>query len=150
MDKRLQEIKQGLSESFQLKQFLYLTDFLTELVTKEMCCLKMVKIQEIEAIQPLKQEACTLYARMIQFLKDHPDYLNNLSIHERKVLKEVTENLSRLLERNELMVKSFNQANKRVMEIFHEVVSARISTNYGPGGKRRPPLSGFTNYSQSG
>jgi hypothetical protein len=87
---------------------------------------------------------------MIQILKESPDHLNKLSTQERSILKDVTENLSRLLERNERMIKSFNEANKRVMEIFHEVVQSRLSTNYDPAGKKRPPLGGYTNFSQSG
>ena len=150
MEKRLKEIKVALSNSFQINHFLQLTDFLTEIVTKEMSCLKQVKIQDIEVIQPIKQEACTLYANMIATLKERADYLDNLPVQDRRVLKEVTENLSRLLDRNEGMIKSFNEANKRVMEIFHEVVQSRLRTNYGPEGKRRPPLSGYTNFSQSG
>lgn len=150
MEKRLKEIKAALSNSFQINHFLQLTDFLTEIVTKEMSCLKQIKIQDIEVIQPIKQEACTLYANMIAMLKERADYLDNLPVQDRRVLKEVTENLSRLLDRNESMIKSFNEANKRVMEIFHEVVQSRLRTNYGPEGKRRPPLSGYTNFSQSG
>jgi hypothetical protein len=150
MEKRLKEIKVALSDSFKINHFLQLTDFLTELVTKEMGCLKQVKIQDIEEIQPIKQEACNLYANMIVSLKEKADYLESLPVHDRRLLKEVTENLSRLLDRNERMVKSFNEANKRVMEIFHEVVQSRLRTNYGPEGKRRPPLSGYTNFSQSG
>lgn len=150
MEKRLKEIKAALVDSFKLNHFLQLTDFLTELVTKEMGSLKMVKMEEIEVFQPLKQDACSLYAKMIQYLKEHSDYLNSLTVQERRILREVTENLSRLLERNERMVKSFNEANKRVMEIFHEVVQSRLSTNYGPEGKKRPPLSGYTNFSQNG
>lgn len=150
MEKRLKEIKAALSDSFKVNHFLQLTDFLTELVTKEMGCLKLVKIQDIEEIQPIKQEACTLYANMITSLKEKTDYLESLPVQDRRLLKEVTENLSRLLDRNERMVKSFNEANKRVMEIFHEVVQSRLRTNYGPEGKRRPPLSGYTNFSQSG
>lgn len=150
MEKRLQEIKTALTGSFKLKQFLQLTDFLTELVTKEMGCLKLVKIQDIEEIQPIKQEACGLYSEMIVLLKENGDCLDSLSVQERRILKEVTENLSRLLDRNERMIRSFNAANKRVMEIFHEVVQSRLRTNYGPEGKRRPPLTGHTNFSQSG
>jgi hypothetical protein len=150
MEKRLQEIKAALTGSFKLKDFLQLTDFLTELVTKEMGCLKLVKIQDIEEIQPIKQEACGLYAKMIVLLKENTSFLDNLPVQERRILKEVTENLSRLLDRSERMIKSFNEANKRVMEIFHEVVQSRLRTNYGPEGKRRPPLSGYTNFSQSG
>ena len=150
MEKRLQEIKAALTDSFKLKHFLQLTDFLTELVTKEMGCLKLVKIQDIEEMQPIKQEACGLYAQMITLLKEQVDYLDNLPVQERRILKEVTENLSRLLDRNERMIRSFNEANKRVMEIFHEVVQSRLRTDYGPEGKRRPPLSGYTNFSQSG
>lgn len=150
MEKRLKEIKAALSGSFKVNHFLQLTDFLTELVTKEIGCLKLVKIQDIEEIQPIKQEACTLYADMITSLKEKTDYLESLPVQDRRLLKEVTENLSRLLDRNERMVKSFNAANKRVMEIFHEVVQSRLRTNYGPEGKRRPPLSGYTNFSQSG
>jgi hypothetical protein len=150
MEKRLQEIKAALTGSFKLNYFLQLTDFLTELVTKETGSLKMVKIQEIETLQPLKQEACGLYAQMIQFLRENSNYLNNLTIQERRILKDVTENLSRLLERNERMIKSFNEANKRVMEIFHEVVQSRLNTGYGPEGKKRPPLSGYNNFSQNG
>jgi dsDNA-specific endonuclease/ATPase MutS2 len=150
MEKRLQEIKAGLAGTFKINQFLQLTDFLTELITKEMGMLKSVNIQEIEEIQPIKQEACGMYADMIRFLKENSSYLDSLAIQERSILKEVTENLSRLLDRNERMIKSFNEANKRVMEIFHEVVQSRISTNYGPEGKRRPPIRGYTNFSQSG
>jgi hypothetical protein len=150
MEKRLQEIKAALTGSFKLKDFLQLTDFLTELVTKEMGCLKLVKIQDIEEIQPIKQEACGLYAKMIVLLKENTSFLDNLPVQERRILKEVTENLSRLLDRSERMIKSFNEANKRVMEIFHEVVQSRLRTNYGPEGKRRPPLSGYTNFSQGG
>lgn len=150
MEKRLEEIKTALTGSFKINHFLQLTDFLTELVTKEMGCLKLVKIQDIEEIQPIKQEACGLYAEMIVLLKGKADYLDNLPVQERRILKEVTENLSRLLDRNERMIKSFNEANKRVMEIFHEVVQSRLRTNYGPEGKRRPPLTGYTNFSQSG
>jgi len=150
MDKRLQEIKATVKKSFKLTHFLQLTDFLTELITKETGYLKMVRIQDIETIQPVKQEACGLYAEMIQFLKENSDYLNTITVQERSVLKEVTENLSRLLDRNERMIKAFNEANKRVMEIFHEVSQSYLSTHYGPEGKRRPPLSGYTNFSQSG
>jgi hypothetical protein len=150
MEKRLQEIKAGLTGAFKINQFLQLTDFLTELITKEMGMLKAVNIQEIETVQPIKHEACSLYAEMIRFLKENPEHLNSMAVQERRILKEVTENLSRLLDRNESMIKSFNEANKRVMEIFHEVVQSRISTNYGPEGKRRPPISGFSNFSQSG
>lgn len=150
MEKRLQEIKLGLLGTFKINQFLQLTDFLTELVTKEMGLLKLVKVQEIEEMQPIKQEACALYAEMIQFLQGNDSYLEALPVQERRILKEVTENLSRLLNRNERMIKSFNEANKRVMEIFHEVIQSRLSTNYGPEGKRRPPISGYTNFSQNG
>jgi hypothetical protein len=150
MEKKLRSIKTALAGSFKLKYFLQLTDFLTELVTKEMGCLKLVKIQEIEDIQPIKQEACGLYAQMIVFLKEKGDCLDNLPVQERRLLKEVTENLSRLLDRNERMIKSFNEANKRVLEIFHEVIQSRLMTNYGAEGKRRPPLSGCTNFSQKG
>lgn len=150
MEKRLQEIKAGLAGTFKINQFLQLTDFLTELITKEMGLLKAVNIQEIEKTQLIKQEACVLYTEMIQFLKENGSCLDSLAIQERRILKDVTENLSRLLDRNERMIKSFNEANKRVMEIFHEVVQSRISTNYGPEGKRRPPISGYTNFSQSG
>jgi|GEM_PF-2312211 hypothetical protein len=150
MEKRLKEIKAALSDSFKINHFLQLTDLLTELVTKEMGCLKQVKIQDFETIQPIKQEACALYASMIVSLKEKADYLDSLSVQDRRILKEVTENLSRLLDRNERMVKSFNEANKKVMEIFHEVVQSRLRTNYGPEGKRKPPLSGYTNFSQSG
>lgn len=150
MEKKLQELKAVLSNSFKLNHFLQLTDFLTELVTKEMASLKMVKMEEIEAFQPLKQEACSLYAQMIQYLRENSAYLDTLTVQERRILREVTENLSRLLERNERMVKAFNEANKRVLEIFHEVVQSRLTTQYGPQGKKRPPLSGYTNFSQSG
>lgn len=150
MEKRLQDIKTALAGTFKINQFLQLTDFLTELITKEMGLLKAVNLQEIEKNQLIKQEACVLYTEMIQFLKENGSCLGSLSIQERRILKDVTENLSRLLDRNERMIKSFNEANKRVMEIFHEVVQSRISTNYGPEGKRRPPISGYTNFSQSG
>ncbi len=150
MEKRLQDIKAALAGTFKINQFLQLTDFLTELITKEMGLLKAVNLQEIEKNQLIKQEACVLYTEMIQFLKENGSCLGSLAIQERRILKDVTENLSRLLDRNERMIKSFNEANKRVMEIFHEVVQSRISTNYGPEGKRRPPISGYTNFSQSG
>jgi hypothetical protein len=150
MDKRLQEIKAGLGETFKINQFLQLTDFLTELITKEMGYLKSVNLQEVEKTQPLKHEACSMYVEMIRHLKENTEILDSLAVQERRLLKDVTENLSRLLDRNELMIKSFNEANKRVMEIFHEVVQSRISTNYGPEGKRRPPISGFSNFSQNG
>lgn len=150
MEKRLKEIKAALSDSFKINHFLQLTDFLTELVTKEMGCLKQVRILDFEVIQPIKQEACALYASMIVRLKQNADYLDSLAVQDRRILKEVTENLSRLLDRNERMVKSFNEANKKVMEIFHDVVQSRLRTNYGPEGKRKPPLSGYTNFSQSG
>jgi hypothetical protein len=149
MEKRLKEIKAALSDSFKINHFLQLTDFLTELVTKEMECLKQVRILDFEVIQPIKQEACALYASMIVRLKQNADYLDSLAVQDRRILKEVTENLSRLLDRNERMVKSFNEANKKVMEIFHDVVQSRLRTNYGPEGKRKPPLSGYTNFSQS-
>lgn len=150
MEKRLKEIKAALSDSFKINHFLQLTDFLTELVTKEMGCLKQVRILDFEVIQPIKEEACALYASMIVRLKQNADYLDSLAVQDRRILKEVTENLSRLLDRNERMVKSFNEANKKVMEIFHDVVQSRLRTNYGPEGKRKPPLSRYTNFSQSG
>jgi hypothetical protein len=45
MKQRLEHIKESLTGSFNLDYFLQLTDLLTELVTKEMVHLKMVKIQ---------------------------------------------------------------------------------------------------------
>jgi hypothetical protein len=150
MEKRLQAIKQELENGFNLKYFLQLTDFLTELVTKETQSLKLVKIQEVENIQEVKRKGCELYSKMISFLKESPSSIGSLDVYERKVLKEVTENLSRLLEKNELIIKAFNEANRRVMEIFFEVQQSRSSTNYGANGKRKPPLSGFSNFNQNG
>lgn len=150
MDKRLDEIKLGLSNAFNITYFLHLTDYLTELVTKEMGLLKLVKIDEVEILQPKKQAGCELYANIIRYLRENPEQLNNLSGQERAVLKDVTENLSRLLDRNERMVKGFNEANKRMMEIFHEVVQSRLTSQYGPQGRKRPPQAGYSNFSQSG
>ncbi len=150
MEKRFEIIQENLTEEFRFSHFLKLTDFLTELITKETGYLKMVKIQEVDEMRPIKQKACDLYANIIGYLRENKDSLQELSVQERKILKEVTENLSRLLDRNEKMIRSFNEANKRVMEIFHEVIQSRMSTNYGPEGKKRPPLNGYSNFSQRG
>lgn len=150
MEKRLCEIKQELDKGFNFKYFLQLTDLLTELVTKETQCLKLVQIEEIEPLQQIKRKACELYSMMISELKAHPDVMSQLDVYERKILTEVTTHLSRLLDKNESIIKAFNEANKRVMEIFFDVHKTRSSPNYGANGRRKPPLGGFSNFSQNG
>lgn len=146
MEKQFKEIKSGLDKSFDLMYFLQLTDFLTELVTKEMGYLKAFKVQEIEEVQNLKRDACELYTLMIKRLKGQPEYLNNLKVQERSILKEVTENLSILLESNQKTIKIFNEANQKVTELFQEVIQTRFNTNYVEKGKRYPPLDGLTGF----
>lgn len=150
MENRLREIEQQLENGFKFKHFLQLTDFLTELVTKETQYLKLVKIDQIEAIQEVKKKGCDLYSQMIAFLRESPELIDELNVYERKVLKEVTENLSKLLDKNELIIRAFNEANKRVTEIFFDAHQSRVSTNYGSNGKRKPPMTGFSNFNQNG
>lgn len=130
MEKRLQEIKKLLIQSFHLEHFIQLTDFLTEIVTKEIRDLKMFQIEEIKACYNVKQEACNLYTQMIKSLKENPEYLNNLKVQERNVLKNATENLSKLLDQNAKMSQIFNQTNQKVIKIFQEVVKSRAVTPF--------------------
>lgn len=79
MERRLESIKESLSGKFKFSNFLKITDFLTELITKETGYLRMVKIQEVDEMREIKQEACHLYATCIAYLKEHSNIMTPIN-----------------------------------------------------------------------
>lgn len=146
MNINLDIIVNRLRDEFHFETFILLTDYLTQLLTRENNLLQKIKIQEIEELQSDKSTACKAYANCIQMLRTNSDLLEMLSASQKQMLKEVTENLSYLLDRNERMINSFNEANKQVMDIIMDVVTKQSSKGYTSKGTHKKPPSGYTNF----
>ncbi len=134
----LNTIHSKLIASFDVSLFLNLTDFLTEITTKEINLLRNVEITDIEELQPLKKEAYEIYANVIDVIRKEPEIIADLSPNEKDVLRRVTKNLSQLLEKNERTLYAFNLANKKVMDIFYNISKNEQVVKYGPNRKKGP------------
>jgi hypothetical protein len=143
-------IQNELLSNFDVNLFLKLTDFLTTIATKEINLLKNVSISEIEILQPEKKHAYEVYAIIIENIRQYPQKLLTLTLNERDLLRRVTENLSVLLDKNEKTLHAFNTANKKVMDIFYTIARNKQVQTYGPTGKKNPPISFNSNFSQRG
>lgn len=142
----LETIVSRLSNQFDYDTFILLTDYLTQLLTRENNLLQKIKIQEIEELQHDKSVACKAYANSIRMLRENTELIDMLTQEQKQMLKEMTENLSYLLDRNERTIDSFNNANRQVMEIIMDVVNKKTSKGYTAKGTRNPPPSGYTNF----
>lgn len=146
MNINLEMIVNRLSNEFDYETFILLTDYLTQLLTRENNLLQKIKIQEIEELQHDKSTSCKAYANSIRMLRENTDLLDMLTGEQKQMLKEVTENLSSLLDRNERMINSFNEANRQVMDIIMDVVNRQASKGYTSKGAHKKPPSGYTNF----
>lgn len=137
MDKEaLRIIHARLMETFDVSLFLTLTDFLTEITTKEINLLRTVEVAQIEELQPIKKEAYELYSSIIEVIRRDPEIIANISLNEKDVLRRVTKNLSLLLEKNEKTLHAFNLANKKVVDIFYNLSNRDQVVKYGPNRKK--------------
>ncbi|MDD4556579.1 MAG: hypothetical protein PHE89_04560 [Alphaproteobacteria bacterium] len=114
---------------------------LSEILEEENAFLTEYKMKEAKNLLKAKEEAVIAYRSVVAYLIKNPQELEQMSVHEKTKIKEISFHLDDLLKENDIIIKTRMETSKSVMDSIVNLIkisNVSNSTSYGSHGTMSP------------